>query len=91
MEIQTPIENNLVKIQLKLKNEIKKVTKLTKINTVAGVDLAYFKDKGIEYAVCVIAVIEYNTKQLLGYVSEVQKIECPYIHYRIKLKQVRLE
>lgn len=47
--------------------------------TVAGVDLAYWKEGEQEYAVCCIVVLEQKTRQVLESRSSFGKVEVPYI------------
>lgn len=69
----------LVDIQNGLKNRISKENKIKDIKTIAGVDLAYFEVENKEYAVCIIAVIDYVTGDLLGFVNEISEISQKYI------------
>ncbi len=50
-----------------------------RIQRVAGVDLAYWKEEDKEYGVCCIVVIDYNTKEVLEKVHTVGQIKFPYI------------
>lgn len=74
-------KDEAVRIQNKLKELIvkKAMFKNGEIKTVAGVDLAYWKQREEEYAVCCIVVIDYNTKKVLEKVHSVEKITFPYI------------
>ena len=47
--------------------------------TVAGVDLAYWKEGEQEYAVCCIVVLEQKTRKVLESRSAFGKVEVPYI------------
>ncbi|HRC82092.1 MAG TPA: endonuclease V, partial [Sedimentibacter sp.] len=49
------------------------------LETVAGVDLAYWKEEDTEYAVCCIVVIDFNTKEVLENAHTQSKIDFPYI------------
>lgn len=60
-------------INLKNHEDIKNLQK------VAGVDLAYWKKKNKEYAVCCIVVIDYNTHKVLEKVHTVGQVTFPYI------------
>lgn len=51
----------------------------TDLSMVAGVDLAYWNESGIEYAVCCIVVIDYNTNDVLEKAHTVSSIKFPYI------------
>ena len=78
-EIASYDEASLINIQQTLKRKISINNNISNINIVAGVDLAYFKIKEKEYATCVIALIDYSTKELLDYVYEIGEVNCPYI------------
>ena len=47
--------------------------------TVAGDDLAYWKEGEQEYAVCCIVVLEQKTRRVLESRSSFGKVEVPYI------------
>ena len=49
------------------------------VRTVAGVDLAYWKEGEREYAVCCIVVLDYHTHKLVEQVSFMDEIKVPYI------------
>lgn len=38
---------------------------INKLHYIAGVDLAYWKDNDVEYAVCCIVVIDFRTKNVI--------------------------
>lgn len=52
---------------------------LSKIQNIAGVDLAYWNKQGKEYAVCCILVINYNTYEIIEKVNYIDEINIPYI------------
>ena len=56
-------EEDYIKEQIKLSSRIKheNTVNLSQVHTVAGVDLAYWKEDEQEYAVCCIVIINYNT------------------------------
>ncbi len=74
-------EQTLLKIQEGLKAKISKKNNFENksITTIAGVDLAYFKVDNKEFAVCVIIIIDYNTHDILGFVSHIDQITQKYI------------
>lgn len=49
------------------------------INLCAGVDLAYWEKDDVQFAVCCIVVIDYQTKEVLEKVFAYDKITTPYI------------
>ena len=49
------------------------------VKTVAGVDLAYWKQENQEYAVCCIVVLDYDTLQIVEKKQYHDKIVCPYM------------
>ncbi|OOO00489.1 MAG: hypothetical protein ATN35_01235 [Epulopiscium sp. Nele67-Bin004] len=73
MEQQFIIQQQELKKKFRISNE------RPKIEYVAGVDLAYFKQDDVEYAVCAITVVDYKTKQLVETVTEVGEITVPYV------------
>ncbi len=61
---------------------------LLQVNTVAGVDLAYWKEEATEYAVCCIVVIDYHTQEVLERVSHVDQVFVPYIPGCLAFREV---
>lgn len=75
-------EQNYIKEQMELSKKINlsNTVDLMKVQSVAGVDLAYWNgNDGKEYAVCCIVIIDYNTFEVIEKVSCTDKIEIPYI------------
>jgi deoxyribonuclease V len=71
----TQIQNAL-RTQLVLHDQFDK----TNIRTIAGVDLAYWKQEDREYAVCCIVVIDFSTHEII----ETKQTLIPFapgIHY----------
>ena len=70
---------------IKIQNELKKKIILRNffskdsIRLVAGIDLAYWKDRDKEYGTCSIVVIDYNTKEVVEKVNSVGEVKVPYI------------
>ena len=58
------------------------------VRTVAGVDLAYWKEENVEYAVCCIVVIDYHTFEVLEEVSYADKVQVPYIPGCLAFREV---
>jgi len=70
---------------LKLQNELRKkincndTFNVSEIGTIAGVDLAYWKQNGEEYAVCCIVLIDFDTHKVVEKKHFSGKIEVPYM------------
>lgn len=73
-------EEKYLEIQNELKNKISLSDsfQMSDLKTIAGVDLAYWEKDGIEYAVCCIIVIDYNTHDILEKKQFSGKIDVPY-------------
>lgn len=75
-------QKNFLKRQNELRNRIELVDKfdITKLKLVAGVDLAYWKDKNNnEQAVCCIVVIDYITHEVVEKKHFSGEIDIPYM------------
>lgn len=86
-------EENYIKRQIELSSKIRRenTVNLSQVQTVAGVDLAYWKEEdGQEYAVCCIVVIDYRTFEICEKVSYADKIEVPYIPGCLAFREVPL-
>jgi len=86
-------EEDYIKKQIELSDKIKRenTVNLSQVQTVAGVDLAYWKEEdGQEYAVCCIVVINYHTFEICEKVSYADKIEVPYIPGCLAFREVPL-
>lgn len=86
-------EEDYIKKQIELSGKIKRenTVNLSQVQTVAGVDLAYWKeDNGQEYAVCCIVMIDYNTFEIREKVSYADKIKVPYIPGCLAFREVPL-
>jgi len=73
--------NNFLEIQNELKTHITCEDSFQKsdLKTVAGVDLAYWKQENQEYAVCCIVVLDYETLEIIEKKQYHDKITCPYM------------
>lgn len=73
-------EDEFISIQKSLVNKIKLVTTFNEenIQLCAGVDLAYWEEKGEQFGVCSIVVIDYHTKKEVEKVHSHGKITIPY-------------
>ena len=72
--------------KLDLQNKID----ITKVKNIAGVDLAYWKENDIEYAVCCIAVIDFATKQIIEKKHSKGIIDVPYIPGCLAFREIEL-
>lgn len=70
---------NIIQNDLKAKIDLKNRIQLEEIDLVAGVDIAYWSERGVDYGVCCILVLDYATKEIIEQVEYVGKIEFPYI------------
>lgn len=79
------------KQQLELKKEIKiKDIDLSKIKTIAGIDIAYWEKDSIEYGGCSIVILDYKTKKIIEKVEYVGKIFYPYISGYLSFREIPL-
>ena len=68
-----------------IQNELRKGISLydsfevSALKTVAGVDLAYWKNGDVEYAVCCIVVVDIATREVIEKKHFSDRIEVPYI------------
>ncbi|MGN0677987.1 MAG: endonuclease V [Ruminococcus sp.] len=86
-------EYEFLKIQNSLRNKIDLSDRIDKseIKTVAGVDLAYWKNENQEeYAVCCIVVIDYNTHEIIEKNQYSSKIEVPYVSGFLAFRELPL-
>lgn len=72
--------NKAISVQNELSNKIiLSSCNITMFKVVAGVDLAYWKEQGKEYAVCCIVVLERETKQIIESKYSFGMVTVPYI------------
>ena len=86
-------EHEFLKIQESLRDKINLSDRIDKseIKTVAGVDLAYWKNENHEeYAVCCIVVIDYNTHEIIEKNQYSGKIEVPYVSGFLAFRELPL-
>ena len=81
MENTSKIELQFIEKQKELFSQIdlNNYVDINKIKTVAGVDLAYWKENEEEYACACIVVLDYNSLEIIEEKYTVGKIEVPYI------------
>ena len=72
--------HELEKLQKQLSSNIslKNTFKLEEIKLVAGIDIAYWSNEGIDYGVCCIVVFDYLTKEIIEEIHHIDKIESLY-------------
>lgn len=77
--VKTELE--FIELQNKLKENITLKNSFNKnnINLIAGVDLAYWEYDNRQYGTCCIAVIDYNTKEVVEKVNSFGEITVPYV------------
>ena len=71
--------NTMIEIQKDLSTQINLSSEKIAFQTVAGVDLAYWTEETVEYAVCCIVVLEQGTMKVLESKYTFGKVEVPYI------------
>lgn len=79
-----------VQMQLKEKIDLQHTIQINEIQSLAGVDLAYWKKGEEEYAVCCIVVMDYLTKKILEKKYCVDKVEVPYIPGCLAFREIPL-
>ena len=90
------MDDDLVKryidIQIAMQGKIiyRNYVNIWDITLVAGVDLAYWKENEIEYAVCCIVVVDYNTKDIVESKYCIDKVVTPYIPGCLAFREVPL-
>lgn len=77
-------------IELSRKINLKNTVNPADVRTVAGVDLAYWKEGSAEYAVCCIVVLDYRTHQIIEKVSFMDEVKVPYIPGCLAFREIPL-
>ena len=89
-------QSNLESIFIEKQNELQSKIQLTnqvdisKLQYVAGVDLAYWNENNIEYAVCCIVVIDFCTMKIVEKKCYNGLIDVPYIPGCLAFREVDL-
>ena len=89
-------EENLIqrfsKIQSELLSEVKLENnfQVEQIQSIAGVDLAYWNVNKTTYAVCCIVIIDYKTKEVIEKVYSEGEITVPYIPRFLAFRELPL-
>lgn len=86
------LEDEYTQIQQNLIDKIELYDKILpqQIQFVSGVDLAYWRDNEIDYAVCCIVTINYETKEVVEIHSMTNSIEVPYIPGYLSFRELPL-
>lgn len=92
MENRLDMENQFINKQNELlaRIDFKNQIDINNIQLIAGVDLAYWKENDIEYAVCCIVIIDFNTKCVIEKKCYKGKIEVPYISGCFAFREIPL-
>lgn len=76
----TPSLSEAISVQNELSQKIVLSSNgITTFDAVAGIDLAYWKVQGKEYAVCCVIVLEQKTKRIVESQYAYGKVDIPYI------------
>ncbi len=86
MKMQFMQEQKTLLEKIQLKNHID----INTLHYIAGIDLAYWKEKDIEYAVCCIVVIDFLTKEIVEKKSYKGEIKVPYIPSFLAFREIEL-
>lgn len=86
------LEEKYKRIQWKLVEGIELRDKILPkdIKHISGVDLAYWKDSNIDYAVCCIVTINYVTKEVMEICSLIGSIDVAYIPGYLSFRELPL-
>ncbi|PID23262.1 endonuclease V [Sporosarcina sp. P3] len=79
-------------IQIRLKEKITLVNRITAtdIKFIAGVDVAYWEEAGVEWGVCSIIVIDYATKAVVEEATSTGIVTVPYIPGYLAFRELPL-
>ncbi|MED1568066.1 endonuclease V [Bacillus paramycoides] len=83
-------ELNIIQNQLVSKISLQNSFRLDEIQLVAGVDIAYWSESNIDYGVCCIVVLDYQTKEIIEQVEYMGEIEFPYISGYLAFRELPL-
>ena len=85
-------EQNYISLQQEMQTKIDftNLVDLSTVKTVAGVDLAYWKVDGQEYAACCIVILDFKTKEVIERVHSADKITVPYIPGCLAFREIPL-
>ncbi len=91
-QIIAEYKQKFTEIQNSLKSKIntRDIISLSSVKTVAGVDLAYWKENETEYAVCCIVLLDYQSHQVLERSEHTAPVEVPYIPACLAFRELPL-
>lgn len=86
------LEEQYSKIQQILVDKIELYDKVLpeEVQSISGVDLAYWKDNNVDYAVCCIVTLNYVTKEVIEIHSMIDSIVVPYISGYLSFRELPL-
>lgn len=86
------MEQKYIEIQNQMKSRIDKQNRvdLSTVKSIAGVDLAYWKKCDVEYAVCCIVVIDFQSHEIIERKAYTGIIEVPYIPGCLAFREIPL-
>ena len=92
MELNFNMKNILIDKQKKLVSKICLDNKIdiNNLHTIAGVDLAYWKKEGKEYACCCIVAIDYESKAVVEKKYCIGEVNIPYISGCLAFREYEL-
>lgn len=81
-----------IQIQNEMRTKIDRSNKvnLSAVQSVAGVDLAYWKREDKEYAVCCIVVIDFQTHEIIEEQEYIDRVTVPYIAGCLAFREIPL-
>lgn len=90
-----PLDNEIDKFDIiqayfSKKVKLKTSVKDQNITFCAGVDVAYWEEKGVEWGVCSIIVIDYETRTIAEKAGSKGKINVPYIPGYLAFRELPL-
>ena len=88
----TEMEQEYIIIQNQMKSRIDKQNRvdLSTVKSIAGVDLAYWKKCDVEYAVCCIVVIDFQSYKIIEKKEYTGVIKVPYIPGCLAFREIPL-
>lgn len=91
-EVNIQNEEDAIEVQNKLKEYIVLDNDIdtNSLQTIAGIDLAYWKESDKELAVCCIVVIDYETHEVLEKTHMIGQINFPYISGCLAFRELPL-
>lgn len=92
MESRSNMESQFVEEQKRLfsKIQLENQVDISKLHYIAGVDLAYWEEDGVECAVCCIVVIDFQIKEIVEKKCYKGTIMVPYIPGCLAFREVQL-